>query len=114
MNTVTRMAAASAGLAQHSPERPMNRIDLVHAVAEQADLTKTKADLAVSAMLGTIGDALQRGRVVRLTGFGTFETARRKATIGRNPRTGEPIRLDASVSVRFRAGKSLKQVVATV
>ncbi len=92
--------------------RPVSRLDLVNAVAEHADLPRVKAELAVSGLLNAIEDAMRRDQEVRLTGFGTFTVARRKPTTGRNPRTGEPISLSATTSVRFRAGKGLKDAVA--
>lgn len=104
--------AASARLASPRAVRPMSRVDLVNAVAEHADLPKMKAELAVAGFLTAIEDALRRDQEVRLTGFGTFARARRKPTIGRNPRTGEPISLGETMSVRFRAGKGLKDAVA--
>ena len=106
------MSTQRAASAELMPPRPLNRLDLVNAVAEHASLPKTKAELAVAGLLTAIEDALRHGQEVRLTGFGTFAVARRKPTTGRNPRTGERINLGATTSVRFRAGKSLKDAVA--
>lgn len=104
--------AASVRSMPNQRLRPVSRLDLVNVVAEHADLPKTKADLAVAGFLMAIEDALRHGQEIRLTGFGTFAVARRKATTGRNPRTGEPITLGETTSVRFRAGKGLKEAVA--
>ena len=65
----------------------------------------------VDAVLGAIGKALKEDQEVRLVGFGTFATARRKGGTGRNPRTGQEIEIPASVSVKFKAGKILKDAV---
>ncbi|MDG6094591.1 HU family DNA-binding protein [Acetobacter sp. AN02] len=89
----------------------MNKQELVAAVADEADLPKAKASEVVDAVFGAIENALKNGQEVRLVGFGTFVTAHRKATKGRNPRTGEEIDIPASTSVRFKPGKSLKDAV---
>ena len=86
----------------------MNKLDLIAAVAEQADIPKAAATTAVEAVFSAIGTALKGKQEVRLTGFGSFAIAERKATKGRNPRTGEEIDIPASVSVRFKPGKGLK------
>lgn len=109
MGDMHRVALAGTAL---PAARPLSRLDLVNAVAEHADLPKNKAELAVAGLLTAIEDALRQGQEVRLTGFGTFIVARRKASTGRNPRTGEPITLGETNSVRFRAGKGLKGAVA--
>ena len=101
----------SSTMRNRAVSRPMNRVDLVNAVAEHADLPKTKASQAVDAMLAAIEGALRQRQEVRLTGFGTFATASRKATTGRNPRTGAQIQVAASTSVRFKPGKALKDAV---
>ena len=90
---------------------PLNRAALVSAVADQADLSAAKAGQAVTAVLGTIEIALRQGREVRLTGFGSFVVTRRKASTGRNPRTGAAIEVGPSTSVRFKPGRSLKEAV---
>jgi len=90
---------------------PLNRAGLVAAVAEHTGLTVSKAGEAVDTMLGTIQFALQDGREVRLTGFGSFAVTRRKASTGRNPRTGAAIDIGPSISVKFRPGRTLKEAV---
>ena len=90
----------------------MNRAELVDAVAAGADLPRAKAAEAVETALAAIEAALQGGREVRLSGFGTFLPTRRKAAKGRNPRTGEVIDLPETSSVRFKPARIFKQVVA--
>ena len=89
----------------------MNKMDLVAAVADQTDLPRTKATEVVDAVFGAIEGALKNKEEVRLVGFGTFQTAERKAGTGRNPRTGEEMPIPASTTVRFKAGKGLKDAV---
>jgi len=80
-------------------------------VAEQTDMPKAAAATAVEAVFSTIEKALKGKQEVRLTGFGSFAVAERKATKGRNPRTGVEIDIPASTSVRFKPGKSLKDAL---
>lgn len=89
----------------------MNKQDLVSTVAEAADVSKAKAALAVDAVIDAIKSSLSGGDDVRLVGFGTFTVAQRAATTGRNPRTGEPIKIPASKQPKFKAGKELKEAV---
>jgi DNA-binding protein HU-beta len=89
----------------------MNKLDLISAVADDANLTKGQASEAVDAVFKAIEHALKKEEEVRLVGFGTFATAKRKAGTGRNPRTGEEIAIPASTSVRFKPGKGLKDAV---
>jgi DNA-binding protein HU-beta len=86
----------------------VNKNDLVAEVAASAGLSKADAAKAVDAVFGSITSALSGGGEVRLVGFGTFSVAQRKATQGRNPRTGERIQIPASRQPKFKAGKSLK------
>jgi len=89
----------------------VNKMDLIGAVAEETDLSRSKASDVVDAVLGAIEAALKRQEKVRLVGFGTFATARRPAAAGRNPGTGEAMQIPASTTVRFKAGKALKDAV---
>ncbi|MBO6520748.1 MAG: HU family DNA-binding protein [Rhodospirillales bacterium] len=89
----------------------MNKNDLVAAVADSAGLTKADAAKAVDAVFDNISSALKGGSEVRLVGFGTFSVVNRKATTGRNPRTGETIQIPASKQPKFKAGKGLKDAV---
>ena len=89
----------------------MNKNDLVGAVADSSDLSKADAAKAVDAVFDSITSSLQSGGEVRLVGFGTFSVANRKASTGRNPRTGEAIQIPASKQPKFKAGKGLKDAV---
>ena len=90
----------------------MNKSDLVDSLAAKTGITKADASRAVDALFSTddgiISRALKKGDRVQITGFGTFEARKRKARTGRNPRTGESIKIAASKSPSFRAGKGLK------
>ena len=89
----------------------MNKNDLVAAVADSAGLTKADAAKAVDAVFDNISGSLKKGGEVRLVGFGTFSVVNRKATTGRNPRTGVTIQIPASKQPKFKAGKGLKDAV---
>ena len=89
----------------------MNKSDLVNAVAEASGLTKADSAKAVEGTFDAITGALKSGGDVRLVGFGTFSVANRKASTGRNPRTGEPMQIKASKQPKFKAGKALKDAV---
>ena len=89
----------------------MNKMELIAAVADSTDLPRANATDVVDAVLGAIEGALKKKEEVRLVGFGTFATSARAATTGRNPRTGEEMKIPASTSVKFKAGKSLKDAV---
>ena len=89
----------------------MNKNDLVAAVATDTGLSKADSANAVDSMLDSISSALKSGSEVRLVGFGTFSVAHRRASEGRNPRTGERIQIPASKQPKFKAGKALKDAV---
>jgi DNA-binding protein HU-beta len=89
----------------------VNKNDLVAAVADSSDLSKADAAKAVDAVFDSITGSLKGGGDVRLVGFGTFSVANRKASTGRNPRTGEAIQIPASKQPKFKAGKGLKDAV---
>lgn len=89
----------------------MNKNDLIKSVAEATDLSNTDAARAVDGVFDSITKSLSSGEEVRLVGFGSFSVVRRKATTGRNPRTGEAIDIPASNQPKFKAGKALKQSV---
>ena len=89
----------------------MNKLDLVTAVAQKADISKRDAEHAVNAVLESIEDALRQGDRVSLVGFGTFEVKDRKPRVGRNPQTGQEIRIPAGKVPAFKAGKGLKESV---
>jgi DNA-binding protein HU-beta len=89
----------------------MNKNDLIAEVAEATGLTKADATKAVDSVLDCITSALKKGDEVRLVGFGTFTVAKRAASEGRNPRTGEKIQIPSSKRPKFSAGKALKDAV---
>ncbi|MBI4184591.1 MAG: HU family DNA-binding protein [Proteobacteria bacterium] len=89
----------------------MNKNDLVAAVASSSGLSKSDAVRAVEGVFDAVTNSLKRGNEVRLVGFGTFSISRRAASEGRNPRTGEKIKIPASKQVKFKAGKGLKDAV---
>ena len=89
----------------------MNKNDLVTAVATSAGLSKADAAKAVDGVFEAISGALAGGDEVRLVGFGTFSVSERAASEGRNPRTGETIKIAASKQPKFKAGKGLKDAV---
>jgi len=89
----------------------MNKQDLISAVADTSGLTKADAGKAVEAVFDSITAALKKGDEVRLVGFGTFSVSARKASTGRNPRTGETMAIKASSQPKFKAGKGLKDSV---
>lgn len=90
----------------------MNKMELISAIAEKAELSKKEAEKALTAVVESISEALQTGDKVQLIGFGSFEVKNREARIGRNPKTKEEIRIPASKTPVFKAGKALKDAVA--
>ena len=89
----------------------MNKQDLIGQIADRAGLTRSDSSRAVETMLEVITSALKRGDEVRLVGFGNFSVTRRTASVGRNPRTGEPMQIKASSQPKFRPGRILKDAV---
>ncbi len=89
----------------------MNKQDLISTVADQSGLTKADPGKAVEAVFDAITASLKKGDEVRLVGFGTFSVSKRKASTGRNPRTGETMAIKASSQPKFKAGKGLKDSV---
>jgi DNA-binding protein HU-beta len=89
----------------------MNKADLVEAIANATDLSKSKTDEVVGAMVATVIKAVAKGDSVQLVGFGTFGSGKRAARTGRNPRTGETIKIAAAKTVKFTAGKAFKEAV---
>lgn len=89
----------------------MKKSDVVGRVADRTDLSRGAAENAVNAMLAAIEEALARGEVVRISGFGRFSVRTRPAHTGRSPGTGEPIQVGASKTPLFKAGKRLKEAV---
>jgi len=89
----------------------MNKGDLIGQVAASAKITKTQANDALNAVLDGIGAELKAGGKVTLIGFGTFSVSHREARTGRNPRTGQTLKIKGKNSVKFKAGKELSDSV---
>ena len=91
----------------------MSKSTLINAMtnAGNGHITTAAAERALEAVLSTITSSLQRGEPFKIVGFGTFEPVQRNARVGRNPRTGETIPIEASVGVRFSPGKGLKDAL---
>jgi len=89
----------------------MNKAELVAKIAEGADITKVSADLALNVTIEAIIKAVTKGDKVQLVGFGTFGSGKRAARTGRNPATGAAIKIAASKTVKFTAGKAFKDAV---
>lgn len=90
----------------------IGKTDVVDLVATKCKLSKAAADLAVSTVFESIIDSLKNGGSVRITGFGSFSVSERKATTGRNPRTGEKIDIPAANKPKFKPGKTFEDAVA--
>ena len=90
----------------------MNKGELINAVASSAKLSKTDAESEVNAIIETISNTLAEGETVQLFGFGTFSVKERAAREGRNPHTGESIKIAASKAPAFKPSKALKEKVA--
>ena len=88
----------------------MNKNDLIASVASSAGLSKSDATRAIESFLDAITNSLKRDEKVSIVGFGNFSVSHRKATTGRNPRTGESIQIAASQKVKFLPAKSLKEM----
>jgi len=89
----------------------MNKTQLIEAIADESGLKKKEAEAALNAMTAAIAEALKAGEKVQLVGFGTYEVKERAARNGRNPKTGETIKIAASKTPAFSAGKGLKDAV---
>lgn len=89
----------------------MNKTELIAAVAEQAGLSKKDAEAAVKAFTDVVAQGMAKGDKIQLVGFGTFEVSERAAREGRNPRTGASMKIEASKTPKFKAGKALKDMV---
>jgi DNA-binding protein HU-beta len=87
----------------------MTTADLIKNLSDRLGLSPVEAEQAVDAMLDAIIDALKAGQRANLSGFGTFAVSMREARTGRNPRTGEPVEISASRSVKFKPGKQIKE-----
>lgn len=89
----------------------MNKSELITAVADKADLSKADAGRALEALIGVVSKALKKNDKVSIVGFGTFAVRKRAARQGRNPKTGAVLKIAASKSPTFKAGKAFKDAV---
>ncbi|CCY54228.1 bacterial nucleoid DNA-binding protein [Coprococcus sp. CAG:782] len=89
----------------------MNKTELVAAIAEKTELTKKDAESALKAFTDVVAEELKKGEKIQLVGFGTFEVSERAAREGRNPQTGETMKIAASKAPKFKAGKALKDAI---
>ena len=89
----------------------MQKSDLIVKIAEEAGISKAAADRALDSLLDNLSKALKKGDRVSLVGFGTFSVSKRSARMGRNPQTGEAIKIKAAKVPKFSAGKTLKDTV---
>ena len=92
-------------------EHSMNRTELIAAIATKTELSKKDAEKALKAFTDVVTEELKKGEKIQLVGFGTFEVSERAAREGRNPKSGEPMKIEASRSPKFKAGKALKDLV---
>lgn len=86
----------------------MNKTDLIEHIAKHADISKAAAGRALNALMSGVKATLKKGGSVTLVGFGTFAVSKRAARAGRNPRTGEAIKIKAAKLPKFRPGKALR------
>ena len=89
----------------------MNRAELIAAIAEKAELSKKDSEKALKAFVDVVTEELKKENKIQLVGFGTFATSKREAREGRNPRTGETVKIAARTAVTFKAGSKLKDAV---
>ena len=89
----------------------MNKTEFIAAVAEKAEISKKDSEKALKAFVDVVTEQLKAGDKVQLVGFGTFEVSERAAREGRNPQTGETMKIAASVAPKFKPGKALKDAM---
>ena len=92
-------------------ERHLNKAELISAIAEESELSKAKAEFALNSIMDNIKKCIRDSDNVQLIGFGTFSSGKRAARVGRNPKTGEAIKIAAAKTVKFSAGKAFKDAV---
>ena len=92
-------------------ELHLNKAELIAAIADDAEISKAKAEFALNSAIETIIKAVTKGDDVQLIGFGTFKSGKRAARIGRNPQTGAELKIPAAKTVKFGAGKAFKDAV---
>ena len=91
----------------------MNKKELIKSVADKSAISQKDVTAVLDALIETISDTLKNKDSIALVGFGTFETVERAARVGRNPKTGAEIQIPAAISPKFKAGKTLKDTVAS-
>lgn len=89
----------------------MNKTQLIQKIAENGNMTKKDAELALKAVTDAIAEAVASGEKVQVTGFGSFDVKAREARVGRNPKTGEPVEIAASKRVVFTPAQTLKEKI---
>ncbi|ASG68926.1 transcriptional regulator [Francisella halioticida] len=89
----------------------MNKNELIHTIAADADVSLEIAKTCLDALTNAVTDSLKKKEDVTLVGFGTFQAKKRAARDGRNPKTGEPIKIAAATVPSFKAGKTLKDTI---
>ena len=89
----------------------MNKTELIAAIAEKTELSKKDAEKVLKAFTDVVAEELKKGEKIQLVGFGTFEVSERAAREGRNPKTGESMKIEACKTPKFKAGKALKDLV---
>ena len=90
----------------------MNKAELIEVIAKAADISKAAAAKAIDCVTGAIVKAVSKGDPVTLVGFGTFKASKRAARAGKNPKTGEPLKIAATTVPKFSAGAGFKTAVA--
>jgi DNA-binding protein HU-beta len=90
---------------------PMNKTELIAAIAERAEISKKDSEKALKAFIDVVTEQLKNDDKVQLVGFGTFEVSKRAAREGRNPQTGQTMKIDACKAPKFKAGKALKDAI---
>ncbi|HTP62326.1 MAG TPA: HU family DNA-binding protein [Burkholderiales bacterium] len=89
----------------------MNKADMIEQIAQAAEVSKSAAERALDALVSAVKTSLKKGEMVTLVGFGSFYVGKRKAREGRNPRTGQALKIAAARVPKFRAGKALKDAI---
>ncbi len=89
----------------------MNKTELIAAIAEKAEISKKDSEKALKAFIDVVTEQLKKDDKVQLVGFGTFEVSKRAAREGRNPQTGQTMKIDACKAPKFKAGKALKDAI---
>ncbi len=89
----------------------MNKTELIAAIAEKAEISKKDSEKALKAFIDVVTEQLKKDDTVQLVGFGTFEVRKRAASEGRNPQTGQTMKIDACKAPKFKAGKALKDAI---